>query len=266
MRFIEKAQRYIDLGWPVVPCRLTNEPNGRVNKRPLLQSWRDYQHRLPTQEELAIWNTTWPHANIGIITGALPGLFVVDIDVGATKEDIASLSLPPTAMVQTPSGGFHAYFRHPGGTVKTCAGVAGKKHIDIRGDGGFIVVPPSTYPDGRAYEWQSPPEDGLAEAPKSLIETIGERNNTDWRELSWGVSQGSRNANLTQLVGLMTRYMPRRYWDTVCWPLIQAWNEQNSPPLPTWELMLTFNSISAKEERVAHAPPGFPEDKDDYGL
>lgn len=103
------------------------------------------------------WWRKWPMANVGIATGAENGIMAVDIDPrhggdksmavleaerGAVKNPIAA---------ETGGGGRHLVFRHPGGTVKNATGI--RPGIDVRGDGGGIVVWPSTHKSGSGYRW-----------------------------------------------------------------------------------------------------------------
>ena len=98
----------------------------------------------------------WPDANVAGRTGRASGLVVVDVD---GDEGIASLRdlerryepLPITASVVTPSGGQHFYFAHPGGHVPNSASALAAG-LDIRGDGGYVLMPPSIGTSGRRYE------------------------------------------------------------------------------------------------------------------
>lgn len=105
------------------------------------------------------WWRKFPTANIGIATGADSGIVVLDIDVKEGKDGFLSLSeitggvYPETLQVQTPTGGRHYYFRHPGATVGSNAGKLGSG-LDVRGDKGYIVAPPSVI-DGRHYRWSN---------------------------------------------------------------------------------------------------------------
>jgi hypothetical protein len=92
-----------------------------------------------------------PNANLGIVTGEVSGIFVVDIDPDhagdTTFEKLAEAhSADPirrTLIVQTGSGGRHYYFRHPGFRVPNSKPWGKASGIDIRGDGGMVVAPPS---------------------------------------------------------------------------------------------------------------------------
>lgn len=114
--------------------------------------------------------------NIGIATGRRSGCFVLDIDCKAIdgRETLAKLeaqhgALPKTWSVGTPSGGAHLYFANPlDRSVGNRASFAAA--LDIRGEGGFVVAPPSTV-DGASYRWlKHPTHHALAEAPQWLLE------------------------------------------------------------------------------------------------
>jgi putative DNA primase/helicase len=122
-----------------------------------------------------------PRANVGILTGAASGIFVVDIDpdhggdvrfeeLAAEHEDEP---IPPTLVTRTGSGGRHYYFRHPGwnvGNVKPWGKDAG---IDIRGDGGQVVAPPSISDRG-PYSYVETIENAgqIAMAPRWILESL----------------------------------------------------------------------------------------------
>lgn len=108
--------------------------------------------------------TRWPNARIGIPTGAINGIVVVEIDTPAGHgcDGQAALdrlqaehgALPETLTAISPSGSIHRYFRHPGAgiKIKTTASKIGVG-IDVRGDGGMVIAPPSNNLDGRQYRW-----------------------------------------------------------------------------------------------------------------
>jgi predicted P-loop ATPase len=126
------------------------------------------------------WWANHPNANVGVATG--DGLIVIDLDVDPDREldgltELARLEteveeLPHTATVRTPRGGKHLYFRLPDGvTIRNSAGklAAG---IDVRGEGGYVVAPPSTREDGARWTWESAQENGIAELPKTWIDML----------------------------------------------------------------------------------------------
>ena len=133
------------------------------DKRPIPGS-RGFKDASHDPADIERWWTNEPDANIGIATGAASGgVFVIDVDDGHTDGDAASAALgeweaehgelPETRVSSTGSGGRHILFRCPPGvSIKSAAGVV--DHVDVRGDGGYIVAPPSTHPNGNMYAWE----------------------------------------------------------------------------------------------------------------
>jgi len=109
-------------------------------------------------EQVQRWWRRWPDANVGIVTGAVSGLVVLDVDPRhGGEESLAALeaehgALPRTVESLTGGGGQHLYFRHPGASVPSRPIAPG---LDLKGDGGLVVSPPSGHVSGRAYAWES---------------------------------------------------------------------------------------------------------------
>ena len=92
-----------------------------------------------------------PRGLLAIRTGTAAGLAVVDIDPRNGGQLDPAL-MTPTAAVATGGGGWHLYYRHPGGPL--LAALPGRAGVDIKADGGYVVAPPSAHPGtGRAYRW-----------------------------------------------------------------------------------------------------------------
>ncbi|ACX52015.1 Bifunctional DNA primase/polymerase [Ammonifex degensii KC4] len=176
---LEAALSYFGLGWSVIPLHTPGPAGGcscgrdcdSPGKHPRLASWKEFQERRPTEEELREWwGEKWSSANLGLVTGRVSGVVVVDLDgedgVRAVRE---RGGLPPTPVVRTGKG-WHYYFAYPEVVVPTRAGVL--PGVDVRGDGGLAVLPPSLHPTGRRYEWargRSPWEVPLAPCPEWLL-------------------------------------------------------------------------------------------------
>jgi hypothetical protein len=163
---LEWALYYAARGWSVVPVR-------RGEKVPAIP-WAQFQHRRASEAEIRDWFAD-PSMGIGIVTGAISGIFVVDFDgeEGAATHARLSRLLGPAPTSLTGGGGTHMLFRHPGQRVPTRKGLA--PGMDIRGDGGFIVAPPSTHASGRQYAWDvdlHPDDIAIYDAPREFIERI----------------------------------------------------------------------------------------------
>jgi len=91
--------------------------------------------------------------NIGIMTGRASGLVVVDVDDEEAYVEAQAMGLPDTLAVST-GRGKHFLYRHPGDDIPNGAKLFGL-NIDVRGDGGQIVAPPSTHYSGRVYRWDN---------------------------------------------------------------------------------------------------------------
>lgn len=108
--------------WSVIPVR----PRSKTS----LLRWEEYQHRYATEVEVAEWSRTRPQANIGIVTGRVSGLAVLDIDPRhGGEESLHALEqspggLPPTVEARTGGGGRHLYFALPPATLPNRIGLA----------------------------------------------------------------------------------------------------------------------------------------------
>ena len=247
------ALEYLARGWSVIPV----EPRG---KRPLV-AWLEFQDRQPTAAEVAGWFGRWPEANLGIVTGVVSGLAVLDVDAGhGGAQSLVGLEnahgpLPRTITVATGGGGRHLYFSHPGGVVHNKVGLA--PGIDLRGDGGCVVAPPSLHPSGRRYAWApgcAPGQERLASLPPWLRPLArpgpGHAGHplTHWRELTRRRTQeGERNNTIASLAGHL-------FWHgvdaEVVFELLEAWNREHcEPPLPVEEVARVVESIARLHER-----------------
>lgn len=227
---LEIARKYIKAGFSVIPVK---------NKVPAVD-WKEYQTRRATDEELQGWFPKYPQ--IGIVTGKISGITVVDVDVkNGGLETLKQLRLPPTWMVKTGGGGWHYYYAYDERVQQTQNVLQG---IDIRNDGGQVVAPPSRHESGRKYEWTYK-EGEIGTIPYELF-SKHEVVKTDWEELlKLGTQEGNRNGSAASLFGkLMTLFQPKE-WETV-WEIGKYWNSKNNPPLQERELRNVFESISKR--------------------
>jgi hypothetical protein len=109
-----------------------------------------------------------PGGLLAIRTGTAAGLAVVDIDPRNGGQVDPAL-MTPTAAVATGGGGWHLYYRHPGGLLLPA--LPGRPGVDVKSDGGYVVAPPSAHPGtGRAYRWAG--ERPVAEMPPALAAAL----------------------------------------------------------------------------------------------
>lgn len=165
--FAQAASSYALIGWQVFPL----QPRTKIP--PAGFHWRDLASTDPADVE-----RRWRRAhdsNIGVATGPVSGFWVLDLDGPEALEALRVLeqrhgALPAT-VTQLTGKGEHRLFAWAEG-IRNRAKI-GKVGIDIRGDGGYIVVAPSIHPSGRAYAWApglGPGDVPLAEAPAWLLE------------------------------------------------------------------------------------------------
>jgi hypothetical protein len=170
---VEVAKRYLARGWSVLPLRPRD-------KRPLIP-WADLQNNRPSEREIVDWLRRWPEANVGIVTGEISNLIVLDVDPKHGGDDALERlerryrPLPDTVEAITGGGGRHFYFTQSGLLTRSRAGLA--QGIDLRGDGGYIVATPSIHPSGRLYEWV--PGHGPDEI--DLAPFVATRHREPWR-------------------------------------------------------------------------------------
>ena len=161
------------------------------------------------------WWSAYADANVGVATGDASGFFVLDIDTkGGGHDTLINLmgrhgELPETWVVETGSGGLHLFFRMPDGIdVRNSAGAVGPG-VDVRGNGGYVVAPPSLHASGRRYRWENhPKETPLADAPDWLLERMGPRRSGAIGRrpmLPRRIPEGERNHWLTSAAGTMRR-------------------------------------------------------------
>jgi hypothetical protein len=171
------------------------------------------------------------------------------------KLEEAHGEFPPTVEAITPRGR-HIYFRYPPASVRNSASKLADG-IDIRGEGGFVIAPPSIHPSGRRYCWSVDSANAFAEPPQRLLDRVAEFQNgngksatlpSEWRELvTTGVNEGNRNEQITRLTGLLLR----RYVDPfVTLQLMKSWNATHCrPPLPPEDVEVIVGSIAGRELR-----------------
>lgn len=244
------ALDYAARGWSVVPLR----PG---DKRPLI-AWEALQEHAASAETVGKWYDRWPDANVGIVTGAISHLVVLDVDPkhgGAESLERLEREHGPLAdTVESISGGGgrHLYFRHPGSEVSNRAGL--RPGLDLRGDGGYIVAPPSVHPNGRRYAWRdgrSPAEREPAAMPFWLLDPHGVRAGrrlADWRSLvREGVPEGERNSTVASLTGHLLWH---EVDPEIVLELMLGWNRLRCrPPLDDDEVAQVVRNIAHLHEK-----------------
>ena len=234
MKIIDAALEYLDRGFSVIPVK-------RSDKRPYVK-WEEFQHRLPTADEIERWWSRWPEANVAIICGEVSGIFCVDAD-GPAGIQWMNTHLPKTGVYSVTSKGVHAIYKVGADqTVRNAVRLA--PEVDIRGNGGYFVAPPSQHACGHTYRWQFIMDgwDDLAEyQPPSTGGNLNlDLSATAPSPINAPVAQGTRNSTLAQLAG---KWIGAGLDEAEIETLARNWNENNAPPLGEKELLRTLASI-----------------------
>ena len=236
-------EKYRKMGWSIIPLR----PH---DKKPLIP-WTEYQKRHATDDEIKEWFDGTDN-NIGIVTGSLSNLGVIDADgpIGLSTLQKANLASPFTVLT---GNGKQLYFRL--GDINNTSKTLGEG-IDTRGEGGYVVGVPSVHPNGMPYRWangqlpniaQLPdwPKDGLENRPLvQVAKQIQQDSIVDL--LSHGVK--GMEPRHPVLVKLACYLVPRNTY-TMTLHLLLEWNKLNDRPYPTEEIEKQIKDISKRYER-----------------
>ena len=209
------------------------------DKRPLIK-WEEFQKRRPTEDKIQAWWKKWPDANIGIPTGMISGIAVIDIDEAEKAEPVLESLLPdgidiPT--VSTPRGGKHLYFQCPDEKIGNNAGIV--PGADLRANGGYIVVPPSVNDKGKGYQWIiGLNEAGLSPLPAKYLEYLsiyavkggykGGESRTPVIPVTQMFEHGRRDEDLFHVANhLVKSGMPEPEIMQVLRNIAKSWGEEN---------------------------------------
>lgn len=206
---LETALNLASLGFAVFPCA----PGAKrpANENGLTGATTDI-------EQIEAWWDRWPDANVAIRTD---GLVVLDLDpidgrpnpwISDQPERYIDLAIAPLS--QTPRGGRHYFFRQPVGRPIKCSQSKIAPKVDVRGDGGYVLVAPSVV-NGKPYTWPLGELDcaphKLPEPPGWLLDLLDpptklESVRAEVAAPSNKIPSGQRNGALTSLGGAMRHY------------------------------------------------------------
>ena len=169
-------------GWMVFPADVANKKSYKKADYSNGQRWG----KTDDEDEICRDWAKWENAGVGVATGVESGIFVLEVDTleGHDVDGFASLRtleerygpLPRARRAQSPSGSLHFYFKYPwgledGSKVKTTAAIV--PGVDVRGDGGMVIAPPSVRPGKGMYRWVD--EGEVADAPQWLLSLVIEK-------------------------------------------------------------------------------------------
>lgn len=251
---------YLARGWSVIPCG--------ADKRPLIQ-WKIYQERRATPEELVKWFTDYPDAQVGIITGKISNLTVIDVE----SDGDLNLIKDQTFIVETGGKGKHYYFTYDS-DFKNAVRVL--PSIDQRSEGGFVVAAGSKTIKGaytalnslKVSQMSSQTKEMFLRAPQKqlrastpeVISTLYPKVTNEGLEYL-GSSEGSRNDSMTKFAGSIHAKLHPSLWSSIGWQMFEQANTKNVPHLPLNELRLIWQSISSRESQANPGGRTYPSPK-----
>jgi hypothetical protein len=239
-----------------------------------------YKCATRDSELIEFWWRREPEANIGLATGSVSGIWILDVDGDQGREALATLEeqhgqLPPTVEVITPGKidkktgvhtgkGLHLYFRYPLG--RDIRNAQDHADLHVRGNGGYVLVPPSAHPDGGNYAWSVDSADTFADAPEWLINLITNKgagaapaaaaSPEAWRTFLANTYEGSRRG---YAIARLAGYLLRKWIDpAIALSLCQMFNTAHCIEPLTWnEVYKIFDAIAGREaDRLAKERAG----------
>ncbi|HBG3821701.1 TPA: bifunctional DNA primase/polymerase [Clostridioides difficile] len=172
---INEAQRYIDMGLPIIPCKY----NG---KAPLKKAWASWAQT--NSQDISDWQKDYAKFNIGLVTGLNSGILAVDIDGQQAYDDFYNKYgkyTTKTCMYKTSEYGWRILFKIPGGKVlksKSDRYEGEHQEISFLANGKQTIMPPSIHPEGHRYEWiegHSIFDVGIQECPKAILDLLEDK-------------------------------------------------------------------------------------------
>ena len=178
MSALTEALGYVECcGWMIFPVRFGTKRSHKSARFSGGRPWGMSGDPMEIERDFR----RWPDAGVGIPTGEVNRIFVLEADTveGHGVNGLAGLEalearhgfLPATLMAESPSGSVHRYFNWPGKEIKNSTGRLARG-VDVKGDGGMVVAPPTRTPKGR-YRWLN--DLPIVDAPPWVIERARRR-------------------------------------------------------------------------------------------
>jgi hypothetical protein len=251
---LEAALSYVERGWGVIAL----SPNQKIPVADkLLQPNGSKSYTKDPEHVRKLW-ATYPKANVGIATGAVSALTVVDFDSKQAYDEVFAKTgaAPTTLRVKTPRG-IHLYLAYTP-ELKQTAGMAGINGLDIRQEGGYVVAPPSLV-NQKSYTWVNEStelntweklvelQDSYkpVQQPRTGVTALsGVGDQPTWVSyLSNGAPEGQRNDVATRLAGYLNS---KRISEDIARGLLESFRLACNPPMDERELDAVVRSIYSR--------------------
>jgi Bifunctional DNA primase/polymerase, N-terminal/Primase C terminal 1 (PriCT-1) len=214
---LETVLGYARLGWRVLPCHsaldgecsCARSANCRPGKHPRTE--HGLKDASGDDRQIEVWATQWPGCNWAVATGPQSGVFVLDVDGERGRASLDGLESKygplPATRISTTGRGEHRWFGYPAGrSIRTSVGKIGRG-LDVRGNGGYVLVPPSIHANGAPYKWRDA-NAPIADAPDWLMELLAEAARREQSLLPDHVSvlvEGKRNDGMFRFACALRR-------------------------------------------------------------
>ncbi len=245
MSLLEHVKFYREQGISIIPVPAKTK-EAKIK-------WAEYRERLPTDSEINSW-FNGNNTNVAALTGKPPGgkysLVVLDCDSSERFYEVAAVitsklgvaDILDFTLVSQTGRGYHILL-----WVKAPVKSAKFPNLDIKGEGGYILVPPSIHPNGMPYKFLNP------KVPISVIDSlsdigidlerkpqgqIGDKPNWISEVLQHGADEGRRNDTCFRLAGYFKERQPR----DITTQILLDWNQKNRPPLSEKEVITAVDS------------------------
>lgn len=241
---LNEALRYANLGWAVFPVSAT--------KKPLTEN--GFKDATTSSSKIKSFWRKFPEANIGIATGAVSGLIVLDVDPSSQNDAESIITqlierkgiFAQDICARSGGGGFHFYFQHPGKRhVPSTSKLFSIKGLDLRADGGYIIAPPSNHISGAKYVWldeKSPFENTLPECPVWILDIKRHKRQILLNNLTEPIIDGNRNTTLASVAGLCRSLGLDK--ESILEILLRQNTQRCQPPLSEEEVSRIANHMS----------------------
>lgn len=239
---------YLEFGFSVIPVG--------PDKKPFIK-WEAYQKEKASEEQIREWWKKWPDANIGIVTGTISNLAVIDIDTDEGKEAILDY-IPEsliTPTVETPRGGQHLYFRCPDDKLTNNARLI--PGCDLRANGGYVVAPPSVNGTGKQYKWIVDLKTSIAPLPDAYLKYINSNNSLQTYNSIYSYKEnvtvfvtlfqkGRRDNDLFHIANQLAK---ARTPENEIMQVLEILAKNCNPPFPAKEIDIKIESALKRIER-----------------
>jgi hypothetical protein len=246
---LKLALTYARKGWHVFPvhsirngvCSCGDSECERPGKHP--RTKHGLNDASKDEKQVSQWWQETPDANIGIRTGEISGISVLDIDPRhGGFESIKAFSVPDTLVSKTGGNGQHHIFKYD---EKIPNVVGFKPGLDFRSNGGYIVAPPSNHISGNEYLWADLSVEPVP-AP-DWMKTKGQKKPAV-QSVNGTIQEGGRNDTLLSLAGTMRR---RGFSEEAIVQALKVENKEKcNPPLDEGEVLNIARSVSRYEPEI----------------